>query len=364
MENEMEKQDVKVLLVEDDEDDYVIVRDLLREIVGRRFDLDWVFSYRDALEMAKETEYDICLLDYRLGERNGLELLGDLRQIGFRTPVIIMTGHGDQTVDVQAMKQGAYDYLEKGKLDPEHLGRSIRYAIEHSKTLQELRESESRLRLLSAKLLEAQENERRIIAQELHDSIGASLTAIRYGLEEKLHRMGQENTPPQGISLEQLITMVKDTIEETHRISSNLRPSILDDMGLLKTIGWLCRRFERVYSGIRIENALEIDEEDVPGPLKIIIYRITQEATNNAAKYSNANNIRISLSKTKGTIELRVEDDGRGFDGVPMPAHDDQDGGMGLTGMKERTQLSNGSFEIVSGKGKGTVIRARWPLSQ
>lgn len=360
----MQKQVVKVLLVEDDEDDYVIIRDLLREIVGWRFDLEWVSRYQEALEKAKGTEYDICLLDYRLGEHNGLELLSHLQQMGLKTPIIILTGKGDQAIDLQAMRQGAYDYLEKGSLNSEHLGRSIRYAIEHSKTLEALKRSESQLRLLSAKLLEAQENERKIIAQELHDSIGASLTAIRYGLEEKLHRMGEKNAPSEGISLEQIISMVRDTMEETHRISSNLRPSILDDMGLLKTIGWLCRRFEEVYSGIRIEKAIEVKEEDVPEPLKIVIYRITQEATNNAAKYSKADTISISLSKTKDAIELSVEDDGRGFDRVPELSHDNQMGGMGLAGMKERAQLSNGSFEIVSGKGKGTVIRVRWPLGQ
>ena len=356
----MEKQVVRVLLVEDDEDDYVIIRDLLEEITGWTFDLEWTDSYQNALEKTKKTEYDICLIDYRLGERDGLELLSHLRESGFETPIIILTGHGDQAIDFQAMKQGAYDYFEKGNLDSDHLWRSIRYAIEHSKILQELKKSESQLRLLSAKLLEAQENERKIIAQELHDSIGASLTAIRYGLEEKLHRMGKENTPPEGISLEQIISIVRDTIEETQRISSNLRPSILDDIGLLKTIEWLCRGFEKVYSGIRIEKAIELKEEDVREPLKIVIYRIAQEATTNAAKYSEADTIRISLSKTKAAIELAVEDNGKGFDVLPVLTHEDHIGRMGLRGMKERVELSNGVFEVTSVKSEGTIIRARW----
>lgn len=359
----MEEQAVRALLVEDDDDDYVLLRDLMGQIFGPTCDLDWASGYEEALERVGEREYDVCLLDYRLGERNGLELLGHLQQRGFKTPIIILTGLGDQAIDYQAMSQGAYDYLEKGNLDSEHLGRSIRYAIAHSKTLEALKQSQSQLRLLSAKLLEAQENERKILAQELHDSIGASLAAIRYGLEEKLHRMGKRKDPPEGISIEQIVSMVRDTIEETQRISSNLRPAILDDMGLVKTIGWLCRKFEEVYSDIRIVKALDIDEENVPDPLKIVIYRITQEAMNNAAKHSKAGTVRILLCRTKDGIELSVEDDGRGFDVARALAHDNQTRGMGLTGMKERAELSNGSFEIASDKGKGTVIHARWPIS-
>ena len=113
---------------------------------------------------------------------------------------------------------------------------------------------------------------------------------------------------------------------------------------------------------MRIAKSIDLNEEDLPDPLKIVIYRITQEAINNTAKHSKAGTLRILLGKTGDSIELVVEDDGRGFDVAQALSHENQSRGMGLTGMKERAELSNGSFEITSGRGKGTAIRARWPI--
>jgi signal transduction histidine kinase len=302
-------------------------------------------------------------MDYRLGERDGIQLTGDFLRRGFQAPIILLTGLGSHDVDIKAMREGAVDYLEKNDLNPKLLERSIRYAIDHAKTLAALRESERQLRILSARLLEAQENERKIIAQELHDSIGSSLTALRYGLEEKLHRMGEESSPPEGISLEQLISIVRDTIDEAHKISSNLRPSALDDMGLLAAIRSTCRELQEVYEGIQIEIRIDLQEEDVQEALKIVIYRVLQEALNNVFKHSGAETVHVSLAKTERFLELSIKDDGQGFDPREKLAHGGETGGMGLLGMKERAELSNGTFEITSEKGKGTIIKAKWPVN-
>ena len=358
----MEEDAIRILLVEDDEDDYVIIRDFLSEIEGQKFELDWISNYQEAMKKATSIRPDICLMDYRLGKQNGLQLTRDFLRQGFRAPIILLTGLGSHDLDIQAMKEGAADYLEKSDLNPQILERSIRYAIDHSKTLAALRKSEQRLRVLSTKLLETQENERKMIAQELHDSIGSSLTAIRYGLEEKLHRIGKDKSPPEGISLEQIISIVRETIEETHRISSNLRPSALDDMGLVAAIRSLCREFQEIYKDIRIDTAIAIREDVIQEPLKIAIYRVLQEALNNVFKHSRAVTVKVSLRETDRSLELSVIDDGQGFDPGKRFTSGDQMGGMGLIGMKERAELSNGVFEITSKKGQGTVIKATWPL--
>jgi len=360
MERDRGDQVIRILLVEDDEDDYVIIRDVLSQIQGHSFQLDWVSTYEDALDRAASNSHDICLMDYRLGEHDGIQLTRNFLRHGFQAPIILLTGLGSQEVDMQAMREGAADYLEKIDLGPELLERSIRYAIDHSKTLAALRESEQKLRLLSAKLLEAQENERKIIAQELHDSVGASLSAVRYGLEEKLHRMGKDNSPPEGISLEQIKGIVVETIEEIHRISSNLRPSTLDDMGLLPAVRSVCRELQEVHKGIQIETRLDAREEEVPEPLKIVIYRILQEALNNVFKHSQADTARVTLKKIGKTLELTVGDNGRGFAAEKRLSQGERTGGMGLLGMKERVELSNGSFRILSGEGKGTTLQAEW----
>ena len=135
---------LRVLLVEDDEDDYVIIRDLLAEI--EEFDLEWVTDYAGALNAIAREEHDVCLLDYRLGERSGLELLREASGRGYGTPMILLTGQGDRKVDLQAMQAGAADFLVKGRIDAPLLERAIRYAF--ARKLKALGESERRFRSL------------------------------------------------------------------------------------------------------------------------------------------------------------------------------------------------------------------------
>jgi PAS domain S-box-containing protein len=119
----------RILLVDDDEDDFIIVRDLISKIGGRRFRLEWVNNYAAGLEALQRGEHDICLLDYRLGERTGLEMLRASQKFSHRPPVILLTGQGDHDTDVEAMKAGASEYLIKGQLTSDMLERAMRYAI-------------------------------------------------------------------------------------------------------------------------------------------------------------------------------------------------------------------------------------------
>jgi signal transduction histidine kinase len=352
---------IRVLLVEDDEDDYVLVRQLLSEIGKFPFELTWAKNHSEALAEATRKYHDVCLMDYRLAGSDGLTLLKDFKNVLFQSPVIMLTGYGDRETDVEAMKLGASDYLEKFGLTPDKLERSIRYAVERSITHKALKDSEAKLRALSSKILKAQEAERKAIAKELHDSIGSSLTAIKYALEKKLTDMNQKPKAEE-ISLEQVIKMVRDTMEETRRISSNLRPSLLDDLGLLTAITSICREHQRLYNDIQIEIRLNIEESDIPDPLKIVVYRVLQEALNNIIKHSGADHVDLSLEKTGQGIEFRIEDNGKGFDLCDVVTGPDNSGGMGLDGMSERVALSNGKFDISTEKGGRTAIRAFWPI--
>ena len=130
---------VRVLLVDDDEDDYVITRNLISEIGGRRYQLEWMDNYDAALAAVHRREHDICLLDYRLGSRTGLELLQESKSLNDRLPMILLTGQGDHEIDLEAMKAGAADYLIKGQLDSDKLDRAIRYAIQGQYTKEHLR---------------------------------------------------------------------------------------------------------------------------------------------------------------------------------------------------------------------------------
>ena len=131
---------VRILLVEDDEDDYVIARDLLSEIPGTRFDLEWVATFEAALDTIGRQEHDVYLVDYHLGEHSGLELLREAVAKGYRAPIIILTGQGEREVDVAAMQAGAADFLVKGRIDAQLLERAIRYALENARLLNALSE--------------------------------------------------------------------------------------------------------------------------------------------------------------------------------------------------------------------------------
>jgi len=139
---------IKVLLVDDDEDDYVMTRELLSEVGTGAFQLDWVFEYEEAIEAIERREHAVYLLDYRLGERSGLDILRSTSGKNLQSPMILLTGQGDEMVDIEAMKVGAADYLIKSQLTSDLLARSIRYAMERAKASQSLRESEERYQRL------------------------------------------------------------------------------------------------------------------------------------------------------------------------------------------------------------------------
>jgi diguanylate cyclase (GGDEF)-like protein/PAS domain S-box-containing protein len=143
----IDNREIRVLLIEDDEDDYVLTRDLLGDSRRTRFSLDWVSSFPEALGAICDSQHDVYLVDYRLGEHDGLEVLREARVAGCMRPIILLTGQGDGEVDIAAMNAGAADYLVKGQIDSQILERSIRYSLEHNRTLEALRESEERYAL-------------------------------------------------------------------------------------------------------------------------------------------------------------------------------------------------------------------------
>jgi PAS domain S-box-containing protein len=225
----------------------------------------------------------------------------------------------------------------------------------------ELAKANEALRHLSSRLLSVQEDERKRIAGDLHDTIGACLTGIKFKVEAALQQIGKPANAA-AESLQTIIPVIQEGVEDCRRIQMDLRPSMLDDLGLLPTLTWFCRRFQTIYSGIQVEQEIDIREGDVPHLLKIVAYRVAQEAMNNIAKHSHASLVRLSLGKLGGRMELVLKDNGRGFNLEKVRTQETTMRGLGLLSMRERTELSGGSFAIESAEGKGTIIRASWPL--
>jgi PAS domain S-box-containing protein len=234
---------------------------------------------------------------------------------------------------------------------------AARDITEFKRAEEALRESENRLRSLSSQLLSVQENERRRISREIHDSLGQSLSAIKFKIENITHQM-QESSYKE--MLGPLLPIIQESIEESRRIQMDLRPSILDDLGIIATLTWFTREFQKIYFNIRVDKEIEIAENEMPDTLKTVIYRISQEALNNIAKHSQADSVRLSLKKAADRIELTIQDNGKGFDPEITLATDRPRKGLGLTSMRERAELSGGTFAVESTPGKGTIIKASW----
>jgi len=226
-----------------------------------------------------------------------------------------------------------------------------------------LQRSEAALRRLSSKLLNIYEAESKRIGSELHDGIAQTVSAIKMKAEVALMQLDKKDITEVRNSLKTIIPIAQGAVEDIRRISRNLRPSMLDNLGILPTVSWLCREFENTYPWIRIEGHIDIREEDVSDSLKTVVFRIFQESLNNIAKHSQARLVRLSLRRIDGRIKLSVDDNGVGFDPEQIYHEDRSEKGLGIASMRERVELSNGTFSIRSHKGAGTRIRAFWPAA-
>jgi len=230
--------------------------------------------------------------------------------------------------------------------------------IEERKRMGEaLQKSERELHFLSSRLLTIQEAERRQIALELHDSIAQNLVAARLFLRLSLD--ATVDCPLPGVSLERIFSMLGDCIDELRGIIDGLRPSILEDLGVSNALENYCAKFQSLHQGIEVKPDITAQEGDIPTELKIVIYRILQEALSNISQHSGAKTVKVFLMKRKDGIELGIEDDGAGFD-VEDPEPQGSGHGIGLSSMRERAHLSGGAISIQSRKGIGTTVLVSW----
>src|SRR5947207_13380372 len=228
-------------------------------------------------------------------------------------------------------------------------------ALEHVN--RELELSHERLRALSRRLLEVQEEERGRLARDLHDDIGQALTALKIQLES-LHRAGE---PALQARVAEGVETVQHTLERVRQLSLSLRPPQLDDLGLAAA---LRSHLDRQASVAGI--ASHFDAGEAPHELgpdtETACFRVAQEAINNVLRHAHAHNLWVRLFDSSGRLALSVRDDGRGFDVGAARERASSAASLGLVGMEERIALAGGSFELRAAPGEGTVVLATFPV--
>ena len=223
--------------------------------------------------------------------------------------------------------------------------------------ISERERAEASREALRRQLLNAQEKERRRIARELHDQMGQNLTVLNLSLKS-LHDAAPKKFRAAVVPLQELAA---HTARDLHRVALELRPSTLDDLGLVKAIGNLVEKWSTQWAiDVDIECS-QYDPSEVSKEAETALYRIIQEALNNVAKHSRARRVSIILQGTAGYVQAIIEDDGRGFDTAKPRPPADQRGGLGLSGIRERLNVLGGSLSIESAPGRGTELIVRIP---
>ena len=345
----------RILHLEDSEPDHeVLVAHLLRggmNAQARRIESEIAF-----LE-ALDEPWDAVVSDYNLPGFSGLVALELLKASMREIPFILVSGEiGDDTA-VEAMRNGANDYLQKSNLA--RLVPALLHAIDAAETRRarikadrDLIASKQRLHELAQHLQTSVEHERAAIAREIHDDVGGSLTALKFDLAW----IARHSSAPQVVSrVQSALETVTHAVEASQRIMHNLRPAILEQ-GLVAALHWIALRFER-RNGVVCRLRLPKHPPELPQGVPLVAYRTAQEALTNISKHAQATRVQIDLSLAGGVLSLEITDNGRGVSQEDLA----KARSFGIRGLQERATTVGGWIDLSSGP-HGTTLILSVPL--
>ena len=347
---------LRLLHLEDSELDHALTLAHLQR-GGLRIEAKRVDNEADFL-LALDQRWDVIVSDYNLPGFSGLVALDLLMARGDDVPFILVSGEIGEDTAVEAMRNGASDYLLKNNLA--RLVPALLHAIEAAETRRarqradrQLDESQQRLQELAQHLQTSIEMERAAIAREIHDDVGGSLTALKFDLAWIARH---SDSPEVQARVQGALETVTAAIESSQRIMHNLRPAILEQ-GLLAALQWMTARFER-RTGIACQ--LRAPEQSPPlGPgVPLVAYRTAQEALTNISKHAQATQATIDLSMAGGVLSLEISDNGRGL----SPDDLAKARSFGIRGLHERARTVGGWVDL-SSDASGTTLILSVPLS-
>ncbi len=345
----------RVLHLEDSEVDHeIMVAHLARGGLNaktRRIESEIAF-----LESLDEP-WDAVVCDYNLPGFSGLDALEHLKARARDVPFILVSGEIGEETAVEAMRNGASDYLQKS-----HLARlvpALLHAVDAAETRRarvradrQVIESKQRLHELAQHLQTSIEHERAAISREIHDDVGGSLTALKFDLAW----IARHSTSPAVTArVQSAIETVSLAVESSQRIMHNLRPAILEQ-GLTAALHWIALRFER-RAGVVCTIRLPKKPPELPPGVPLVAYRTAQEALTNISKHSQATRVQIDLSTAGGVLSLEISDNGRGLSQEDL----DKARSFGIRGLRERASTVGGWIDLSSGS-QGTTLILSVPL--
>ena len=358
---------IRIFIVEDET---IVAHDLVRMLETLGYEpVGTAVSFDQALGQIAVRRPDIVLMDIALqGARDGIEAAAEIRS-RYRLPIIFLTALGDAPTLQRAKRTEPFGYLFK-PFEQREIHAAIEMALYKHAMEESLRESEAKLReseaqqreagemlqKLARHLQDAGEKERTRLAHELHDELGQALTAMKMDVSWILGKLPADQAALRA-RVADLSKLADQTLRSVRRLSQEMRPGVLDDLGLPEALEWQAAEFSE-RTGIRCRVETSIAEGRLTKDQDTALFRIVQESLTNASRHSEATEVDIALVEAEGAVRLRIADNGRGI------REQEARGGrsLGLLGMHERAAAAGGRTSIEGLPGRGTTITVTIPL--
>ncbi len=346
-----DRASLNLIVVEDSELDYeLLLAMLLREgLKARTTRVEDEAGMREAFGNGR---VDAVITDHNLPRFDSFASLKVAKSIDADIPVIVLSGEMSEDLAVASLHAGADDFVLKTRMF--RIASALQHSLQAAAARRDARtavaaleQSEAKLHALTQHLERAKEDERRAIAQEIHDDIGGALTALKFELSRLSRALPGDATRPHLDAMSQLL---ESAVVASHRIQHSLRPAVLD-AGLVAALEWLARGFAE-RSGIKVDFHANREEFEVAPDRAAALYRVAQEALTNIRKYASAKRVHVQLFALADEVVLEVADDGQGFD----PASLQVTAGFGVRGIVERARGLGGWSEVSSSAGRGTTV--------